>query len=105
MDHLLLSKTEIVQMVMPNWAMDGPFDSSSRKGRLFRFVTQSRLHPLITYGRLLHGRMMCEHAMCGRVMSNHQKDQSFQVPTNGNLSQTNDPDHHLCFLSLSINST
>ena len=28
MDHSLLSKTEMVQLVMPNWAMDGPFDSS-----------------------------------------------------------------------------
>lgn len=29
MDHPLLPKTEMVQMVMPNWAMDGPFDSST----------------------------------------------------------------------------
>ena len=28
MDHSLLPKTEMVQLVMPNWAMDGPFDSS-----------------------------------------------------------------------------
>ncbi|CAF1738334.1 unnamed protein product [Brassica oleracea var. botrytis] len=29
MDHPLLPKTEMVQVVMPNWDMDGPFDSSS----------------------------------------------------------------------------
>ena len=27
MDHPLLPKTEMVQLVMPIWTMDGPFDS------------------------------------------------------------------------------
>ncbi|WZZ89463.1 hypothetical protein YC2023_118042 [Brassica napus] len=31
MDHPLLPKTEMVQLVMPNWAMDGPFDSSRQR--------------------------------------------------------------------------
>ncbi|KAF3487314.1 hypothetical protein F2Q69_00055638 [Brassica cretica] len=35
MDHPLLPKTEMVQMVMPNWAMDGPFDSSIAEPSIF----------------------------------------------------------------------
>ncbi|KAF3582661.1 hypothetical protein DY000_02034515 [Brassica cretica] len=41
---------------------------ASRGDTLFRLVTQSRLHPLITYGSLLCGQVMCRRVMHRQVM-------------------------------------